>query len=216
MSGVRFGYRLSRRVSCAPRGGTLFPEFTSSRVDSTPGNPYGWAVGTAAAPKHHLGVVHRFRCARIGHYWATDGYGTRGVCLRCGRHRDVVTSLSVRPPETPSSDAGVSRPAVRTPDPVAAFDERPHHRVLPPLAEHPAGAALGAEPNSPMASSAASDIASTEPASSAEEPLISAARSERDALSTLAVVSVAAVSLAVLGGVAYLALSHRKRRARWL
>ena len=177
--------------------------------------PYGWAVGTAAAPKHHRGVVHRFTCARIGHYWATDGTGRHGVCVRCGKHGDVATSLSARPAEPPRQ-ARVSPGAVRTPDPVAAFDERPYHRVAPPLAEQPAGAALRAEPTSPTASSAASDITSAKPGSNAEEPLTSAEGSERDAVSMLAVVSVAAVSLAVLGGVAYLAFSRRKRRGRWL
>jgi hypothetical protein len=134
------------------------------------------------------------KCARIGHYWATDGSGARGVCLRCGRHGDIARSHAERPSETPSRQVGVSRVAVEIPDPVAAFDERPQHRVPPPLAERPAGAALRAEPNSPTASGAAS--------------------SERHAVSTVAAVTVAAVSLAVLGGVAYLAFSRRKRRAR--
>jgi hypothetical protein len=147
-------------------------------------------VGTAAAPKHHRGVVHRFTCARIGHYWATDGTGRHGVCVRCGKHSEPVQTRVPAAAALPAQDLSVPMPAIPPPLPEAALDAE----------QDAAGVVLPAE----IAASA--------------EQAITEELSEPRALSApkVASVTLAVVGLAVLGGAAYLAFSRRKRRSRWL
>lgn len=166
------------------------PDFTISRVETGRRNPYCCAVSVPAMPKPRVRVLHRFTCARIGHYWATDGTGAHGVCLRCGKHVEPVA-----------------------PRVTAAFDEPVQHRDVATTAPPQAGAALGeGRASSTGPSDDVSEVVPAHRVGSAEQP-ITDGHSERRAAS-LPSVTLAVVSLAVLGGAAYLALRRRKRRSR--
>jgi hypothetical protein len=153
---------------------------------------------TATAPRPRTGFLHRIHCARNGHYWERQLAGNREgalwVCVRCGKHGDGVRLVAARPfahRPTPAEewsadpeDWSTSWTAEMTDD--DEVDDIVHAADGPP--QHAAGS--GAEPG-------------PEPSALGErlQPSISPAT-----------VAVAVVSLAIVGGAAYLAFRRRRHR----
>src|SRR5579864_7977533 len=139
-------------------------ETEAQRRDRTMGE-----MSSTTVRRGRMAFVHRFRCARIGHYWADDGTGKHGVCVRCGKHGAPVSRYAdlVRPP------ADVAAPRVAAP---ARAPQTPRAEpVQPPVAATP------------------------QPAVRPEPPGVGA-------------ITIAAVSIAVVGGAAYVVLRNRTRR----
>lgn len=154
------------------------------------------SVATAHSPR--MGVLHRFRCARIGHYWATDGSGTRGVCVRCGKHREPITRLAVTAPRAvPDTPQGAT---------AGASSEQSGPAGKEWLASRIAGAsAEGCD----VVHEAHMGTQDADHDSTHDHDL--AERRSSPARFRPSPATIAVASLAIVGGVAYLALRTRRR-----
>src|SRR5689334_20525476 len=144
----------------------------------------------ATASRPRIGLVRRVQCARIGHYWASDGTGRHGVCVRCGKHLES------------ASDASLHMQPVR-----------PSEQTSPASTEWPARWTAN------TTVSEATQIGHDDPTQThdTEFDARSAERhpvQRRSSLASLrsSPVMIAVVSLALVGGVSYLALRRRGSR----
>jgi hypothetical protein len=126
-------------------------------------------MSSTTVQRGRMGFVHRFRCARIGHYWADDGTGKHGVCVRCGKHGAPVSPYA----DLAGAPADVAAPPVAVPE--SARETPPTEPVERPVDTPP------------------------RPAGRSEPPGVGP-------------VIIAAVSIAVVGGAAYVVLRRRTRR----
>jgi hypothetical protein len=136
-----------------------------------------------------MGLIHRFKCARIGHYWADNGTG-RGVCVRCGRHGHPV---SRRAPYVSDDDSQHLEPVALTRDEVSDIPTVTEVSDIPAVA-------VAAEDAGTDQTIAGPDV-------------VQATRRGAPAGKTAAV-TLAVVSLAVFGGATYLAFRRHKRASR--
>ena len=155
---------------------------------------------TATAPSPRTGFLHRFHCARNGHYWerqlAGDREGALWVCVRCGKHGDGV----------PLVDAG--RTAYHT----APARDLPVPEA-PPIEDENAGwTAPMSDDNEEVDDVVhAADVPRPHATGPGREPVAEPEDRRSAPSATPTVMAVAVVTLAVAGGAAYLAFRRRRR-----
>jgi hypothetical protein len=169
---------------------------------------------TATAPRPRTGFLHRLHCARNGHYWerqlADDGEGARWVCVRCGKHGDGVPLVARTTPYHAARAADRPVPQADIEDEYVEDDSADRAASE----EQPAGWATSWMGD--MSDDRVEDIVHAADAARAqagpdEEPQPAPHHERTQTALTPTAVAVAVVSLAVVGGAAYLAFRRRRR-----